>query len=216
MGGGERARVYVGDDGRWYLEGSSHQEGVSGNVYCFRKDGFLANGPERVISPLFEFKNTFGACRAFRTETWWGDAATFIAGTAGHLRGGGESTGITQSSDARTASSLVTSGCDGKYRASWAYSFVVGTLGSGLLAKFFGGEFKVSGHGSVRSVDMAPLEAAMCYFTLLKGRFNGGGEWAEISPAVDANGVEVWRLKAHAGGESKVWANARCYLRDQR
>jgi len=56
----------------------------------------------------------------------------------------------------------------------------------------------------------------MCYFTLLKGRFNGFGEWVEIAPATSANGAAIWRLTAQAQGNSEVWASVRCYLRDQR
>ena len=51
--------------------------------------------------------------------------------------------------------------------------------------------------------------------------------WARISPvfepsfslvpAIDSNGVERWRLRAQARGESaEVFAAARCYLKDQR
>jgi hypothetical protein len=62
---------------------------------------------------------------------------------------------------------------------------------------------------------MAPTKDAMCYFTRLQGQFDGGGEWAEIVPAM-VNGVERWQLRAQARGDAEVFAAARCYLRDQR
>jgi hypothetical protein len=88
-----------------------------------------------------------------------------------------------------------------------------------MRAKFFAEEFRASSGISTlgaRFVNMAPSEAAMCYFTHLQGRFNGGGEFAEIVPIIDSNGVERWRLRTKAMGNSTVWAGSRCYLRDQR
>jgi hypothetical protein len=94
VGGGESLRVVVRRVGhthhfRWELEAVSHQEGetvpVIGTVRCFCKEGFVANGPERMISNPFQATDLFS-----KTKTWNGDAATFISGVNGHLRGGGE------------------------------------------------------------------------------------------------------------------------------
>jgi hypothetical protein len=214
QGGGEKVRVYIGDDQRWYLEVDNHSDqGVAGTAYCFWKDGFRADGPDRLTSPLFESRENHAV------RTWGGDAATFIAGVNGHLRGGGEHARIVQSDQVLGPSELRLGSAAGFLKA-WAYSFFAGAHGSGQrgTAKFFQGEFKLD-HVNIVSpqyVGMAPIEDAMCYFTLLKGRFNGFGEWAEIAPAVNANGVAIWRLGAQAEGNSEVFTAARCYLRDQR
>jgi hypothetical protein len=222
-------RVVVGDEGHWFLEVDSHQdEGVSGTAYCFCAEGFLANGPDRWISPLFEAG--FGAGVAHGVNAWNGDAATFIAGVNGHLRGGGEHARIVQSQCISAPSELRVGSSSG-YLKSWAHSFFAGTAGGGLPAKFFqpgstGGEFTLRHITTVRSWDMAPAEDAMCYFTLLEGEFNGLGEFAEIVPIFDSNGVERWRLQAQATPSvpflgaaptsAEVFTAARCYTRDQR
>lgn len=216
MGGGESVRVHRRiDDDRWYLELDNHSDqGVAGSAYCFWKGGFLANGPDRSISALIEAREHQAV------PTWNGHAATFLAGVNGHLRGGGEHARIVQSQDVSRPSELRVGSAAGFLKA-WAYSFFAGAAGSGArtAAKFSEGEFKLD-HVSIVSpiwVDMARTEAAMCYFTRLQGRFQGFGEWAEIVPVIDSNGVERWRLRASAGSEvSEVFAAARCYRRDQR
>jgi hypothetical protein len=214
MGGGESVRVFEGDDDRWYLEVGSHQkEGVRGAAYCFKKSGFIAKGPERWTSPPPPFE----AREKHQVMTWNGDAATFLSGVSGHLRGGGEHARIVQSQDASIPSELRVGSASG-YLKAWAHSFFAGTAGSGLPARFSGGEFKLD-HVNLVSptqVDMAPIETAMCYFTRLQGKFDGGGEWAEIAPARDSKGVWVWRLRAQARGNAEVFAAARCYRKVQR
>jgi hypothetical protein len=212
--------------GRWRLEAVSHQggtlsKGVNGTARCFCKDGFVANGPERWNSPPFEATDLFP-----KTNTWNGDAATFISGVNGHLRGGGEHARIVQSSNGSTPSELRIGSAAGDLK-SWAHSFFAGTRGIGTPAKFFQGEFTMNHVGfSLRSKVMAPTESAMCYFTLVKGKFDTTGDFAEIVPQT-INGKEFWVLRAqratevpflgaapHATGE--VFVAARCYLRDQR
>jgi hypothetical protein len=210
QGGGESAGIFVAPDGVWYLkvENQSDQK-VFASAHCFRKDGFLANGPLRRRSPQFEARGHHAV------SAWNGHAATFIAGVNGHLRGGGEHARIDQSLDVSTPSKLRVGSAAG-YLRSWAYSFFAGTLGA--PAKFHQGKEFTLDHVNIvspRSVDMAPVEKAMCYFTRLQGKFDGGGEWAEIVPAF-VHHVWRWRLRAQARGESEVFAAARCYLRDQR
>ncbi len=214
-GGGESVRVRVGADKRWHLEVDNHSDqGVAGTAYCFWKGGFSGNGPDRQVSPIFEAREKHGV------RTWNGHTATFLAGINGHLRGGGEHARIVQSQDITRPSELGVGSAAGFLKA-WAYSFFVGNAGAWphdrKAAKFFGDEHKLD-HVSLflKWKDMAPTEEAMCYFTKLQGRFEGLGEWAEIVPFMDSNGVERWRLRAQAGSESEVFAAARCYKRDQR
>ena len=224
VGGGESVRVVLGNDDRWHLEAVSHQggEGVNGTAHCFCKDGFLANGPDRWNSPPppFEATDLFP-----KTTTWNGDAATFIAGVNGHLRGGGEHARIVQSFDGFKPSELRIGSAAGDLKA-WAHSFFAGKAGIGTPAKFIGGEFTMTHVVSLRSKVMAPTESAMCYFTLVKGKFDRTGDFAEIVPKT-INGKEFWVLQAqratevpflgaapHATGE--IFVAARCYRRDQR
>jgi PAN domain len=206
-GGGESVRVVLGYGGRrWWLELDNHSdEPVAATAYCFWKGGFLANGPKRWNSPPPPFE----AREHQAVSTWNGDAATFLSGVNGHLRGGGEHARIVQSTNASTPSELRVGSAAG-YLKAWASSFFAGTAGSELPAKL-GDEWECRWTNCVW--DIAPTEAAMCYFTMLKGQFDGGGEWAEIAPAID---TKQWRLRAHAGGDKSVVAHARCYLRDQR
>jgi hypothetical protein len=237
MGGGESLRVVVRKVGshvfRWRLEAVSHQDGesVNGTARCFCKDGFVASGPDRRTSSPFEATDLFP-----KTNTWNGDAATFISGVNGHLRGGGEHARIVQSSDGSTPSELRIGSSAGDLKA-WAHSFFAGTTGSGTPAKFFEteftineGEFTINHVGfSLQSVVMARTEDAMCYLTLVKGKFDNMGDFAEIVPQTvnSADGPEErWVLRAqratevpplgaapHATGE--IFVAARCYLRNQ-
>jgi PAN domain len=217
MGGGEKVRVFVGNDKRWYLEVDNHSsQGVAGTAFCFWKGGFVAGGANRQISHIFEAREK----QAVKTED--GSAATVLAGVNGHLRGGGEHARIVQADHLLGRSELRVGSAAGFLKA-WAYSFFAGSVdfSEREQAKFFNGpqgEFKLDHVNIVspRSVDMAPTADAMCYFTRLQGRFNGMGEWAEIVPFIDSNGVERWRLRAQAQGDSEVFAAARCYLRKQR
>jgi hypothetical protein len=220
MGGGEKVRVFIGDDNRWWLEVENHsKQGVAGTAFCFWKGGFVADGSNRQISHIFEAREK----HAVKTED--GFAATMLAGVNGHLRGGGEHARIVQADHLLGRSELRVGSAAGFLKA-WAYSFFAGAhdISEREPAKFFQGlqgEFKLDHVNIVspRSVDMAPTADAMCYFTRLQGRFNGFGEWAEIVPFVDSNDinrVERWRLRAQAQGDSEVFAAARCYLRDQR
>jgi hypothetical protein len=99
MGGGESVQVVVVND-RWSLEvDSRQQEGVRGTAFCFKKNSFKANGPARLTSPRFEATNLFS-----KTNSFNGDAATFISGVNGHLRSGGEHARVVQSSEGSTPS----------------------------------------------------------------------------------------------------------------
>jgi hypothetical protein len=220
MGGGESVRVVV-VNGRWVLEvASRQQEGVTGTAFCFKKNGFKANGPVRLNSPPFEATDLFP-----RTNTFQGDAATFISGVNGHLRGGGEHARIVQSSNGSTPSELRVGSAAGDLKA-WAHSFFAGTAGTGMPAKFAQGEFTMNHVVRRSSVVMAPTESAMCYLTLVKGKFDKLDDFAEIVPQT-VSGVERWVLRAqrarempflgaapHATGE--VFVASRCYRRDQR
>jgi hypothetical protein len=114
-----------------------------------------ANGPLRRISPQFEAREHHAV------STWNGDAATFIVGVNGHLRGGAEHTRIVQSQDVSAPSELRVGSAAG-YQRSWAYSFFAGTPGG--VAKFFQGkEFSpcklpfpppIRGHGPDQGCDV--------------------------------------------------------------
>jgi hypothetical protein len=222
MGGGETVRVVV-VNGRWVLEVASHQqEGVTGTAFCFKKNSFKANGPARLTSPPFEATDLFSP-----TNTFNGDAATFISGVNGHLRGGGEHARIVQSSEGSTPSELRVGSAAGDLKA-FAHSFFAGTVGIGTPAKFFQGEFTMNHVVSRRSVVMANTEFAMCYLTLVKGKFDNVDDFVEIVPQTVGR-VKRWVLRAQRAKEEpflglgaapyatgEVFVAARCYRRDQR
>jgi hypothetical protein len=213
----------------WTMSGTSLQKGVSAQAYCFRKDHFLSSGSARWISEKFERFATAGSkCATATAQTWWGDAATFLTGMSGNFAGGGESVSVQQSSNGFTPSVLTAKSCQPFVRG-FAYSFFAGQPHSGSVAQFWGpngkGSAAVAGEYAafasslnqtkVMSVQMAPVNEAMCYFTRLGGKFRGGGEFAEIVPQVNAQGVTVWTLRVQSLQPDGVWANARCYRRQQ-
>src|SRR4051794_38117767 len=67
----------------------------------------------------------------------------------------------------------------------------------------------------VTAVQMAPVDEAMCYFTKLGGKFRGGGEFAEITPEFNSQGIKVWVLRAQSLQPDGVTGSARCYRRNR-
>jgi len=230
-GGGEIVGVKVHDDDNfWHLELVSHAEsGVEGTAYCFRKDAFHANGTDRVISPNPPFEAQAGDGGG-GTDTWNGDAATFLAGVSGNFRGGDEHARIVQSSDPATPSKLAL-GASSDYLRAWAYSFFAGTWHAAPPAKFFQDTQFDLDHVNIGTPnpDRATLATtgdpafppsttdAMCYLTRVQGEFDGTGEWIEIYPIFDSDiGAERWEFFANGSGDAELFASARCYLKDQR
>ena len=72
---------------------------------------------------------------------------------------------------------------------------------------------------------MARTEDAMCYLTLVKGKFDNADDFGEIVPQT-VNGEEHWVLRAQRATEvpplgaaphptGEIFVAARCYLRNQ-
>jgi hypothetical protein len=221
-GGGEWVRVEADDDGNWRLRGASQQEDVAASATCFAKSAFLATGPYKEVSPPFVAIDKKSDCPGNYQETWWGDAATYLSGVKGDFGGGGERARVNQSSGAFTNSAVWAESCRGSLEAR-AYAFFAGSPGSGIIAKFLGGEYALTQHPSdaeSQEIKMAPAGDAMCYLTKIEGLFDGGGEVVRIYPKA-VGGVEYWHLYVHSGksgGGDRKWisAKARCYKRDQR
>jgi hypothetical protein len=228
QGSGERVQLSLEQSG-WHLGGSSLQHGVGGASYCFRKDQFVSQGTARWNSGnMSRIANSGSQCATGVAETWFGDAATFVSGISGNLAGGGEQVSITQASSGFTPSVLTVKSCQ-PYVAGFANSFFVGSPNSGKIAQFWGpngigsaaaaGEYTVKAtslnQNPVTTVQMAPVAEAMCYLTRVGGKFRGGGEWVEISPQTNAQGVAVWTLRAGSGQADGVWGSSRCYRRVQ-
>ena len=217
-GGGEWIRSEVLSDNYWYLRGDSQASGVRAQAFCFDKSKFLANGDARWISDAFYASDNTSGCNGGWTNTWWGDAATFLSGVQGEFDGSGERGAITQSTTPFSSSALRAESCAGWLRAS-GHSFFAGTPHSGQTAKFWGGERTVSVSKGTDEVQLAPTGDAMCYLTRVEGYFNGSGEHVVIYPKY-VNGLEYWYLKATHSTTDAVgqWVSgrARCYRRDQR
>jgi hypothetical protein len=208
----------------WFLTGQSSTQDVSASAYCFAHAAFSGDGPDYWNSEPFSVAFTGrGRCTSQRTETWWGDAATFISAVSGELIGGGEGVEITQSSEGYKASILSAHTCRKKSIGGMAYAFFVGKAHAGHSGRFWGpngvgsasfaGEYEVTPY--VKSVEMAPVEQAMCYFTRVAGGFNGGGEFAKIEPFRNNKNQMVWQLSAQTKSGGGVYAKARCFRRDQ-
>jgi len=238
QGGGEQVLLSLeqsgvanaaGEASTWILGGSSLQKGVSAAAYCFRKDKFLSSGTARWNSERFATNAKSGAsCVTSSTEAWWGDAATYLSGMTGNFAGGGESIRIDQSSAGFTPSLLVAKSCQ-PFLGGYAQAFFSGTPHTGTVAQFWGpsgkgaasvaGEYTVSATSlnpsKVSSIRMAPVSEAMCYFTRIGGKFRGGGEYVEIVPETNRQGLTVWVLRAQSLQSDGVSAGARCYRRIQ-
>ena len=132
---------------------------------------------------------------------------------SGPWDGGCEFVAIDQAASGTAFSQVLVGAGNQKEVFGFAQSFFAGTPASGVRAKFFNSQTFVL--GSNRSTVMAPTDQAMCHFTEIRGDFNGGGEFAQISPVLDG-GIEKWQLLTHSQSGSGVSAKARCYLRDQR
>jgi hypothetical protein len=231
VGGGERVQVTTAADGYWYLQGTTGQvpDPITVGATCYARGAFLSNNdPDgtpwtRLLSQEFTYwvHNGIPGC-AFvgGSNTWWGDAATFLTGMSGKFMGGGESAYVIQSTDGFSPSLLTVSLCQ-DYVQSWGYAFFVGPPSKGRQATFNGPNgngpaIAITEYAADRSVVlMAPTAEAMCYFSYISGKFAGGGEIASISPFIDSNGVERWALGT-SSGQGFLGARARCYRLDQR
>jgi hypothetical protein len=192
---------------------------VAAETICYPLASFIANSAERWVSDSFNIY--IGGTGSQSVLTWWGDAATYLAGVGGIFFGGGEQAWITQSnvSDVSSALSLKTLQAHG--HSTSAYSLFVGTPGAGHEPQFIGpngtgsastaGEYTIDYDGEDQfhqgPVKMAHSEEAMCYLTLINGKWAGEGEYVQIYP--DSSGY--WHLKARALGNQHVQARARCY-----
>lgn len=244
-GSAEEVKIYQ-SNGYWYLGGKSRQTGISGQAYCFAKDKFLANGPERRASGdnfAIYASNTPTNCTHARVPTWWGDATTIVNGISGVLEHPATEVYVDQSYDPFAPSFFNVVACRGAYASflkGYGHAFFVGTYSSGKRARYWLGlEYSVdSSEGTciyntpwltgsaVDEVAMVPTDKAMCHFTAIGsggtdtygGRWEGGGENVSIFPRM-INGTEWWVLRArsgYCGSERATMAKARCYMRDQR
>jgi hypothetical protein len=232
-GGGERVRVYW-KDGSWWLAGTSQQSGVAATAYCMRRSCFKGEkGGTTFVSSEFEVKTlnppTFPGlsgcdCGGNYADTWPAGAATFITGIGGQFEGGAEHVWVEQS--AGGTSRVRSHSCQCGELRGWAHGFSVGPAGAGQAARFVGpngtgsadvaGDYVRHSKGTgAKDVEMAPTSVALCYFTEIGGDFRGGGEFVEIRPGKNAQGVEVWYLTAASQSGSGVFARARCLSRVQ-
>ena len=223
-GGGESVLLSNTDD-KWHLSGTSKQDGVSATAYCFNHKSFAGDGADYWNSEQFQVSSPERKCNAKGQETWWGDAATYLAGVSGEFEGGGESIDVNQSSEGFVPSVLSVQSCrKTRQMKGTAYAFFVGKAHAGHSGRFWGpngvgsanfaGEYQVVSKGNA-TVEMAPVEQAMCYFTQIRGGFFGSGEFAKIEPAKNNKGQYVWMLSSQAKNGGGVYAKARCFRRDQ-
>lgn len=236
MGGkfsGSAESVWVTHDGsRWFLRGSSRQEGVNAEATCFPRSGFIpptsspTGSPYRTIVAREEEMaySAYRSCELAEQEIpVTGDGFVFLSGIRGKMEGDAHWARVLQSPSVNTPSFLQGQICGdpiSTQRLNAIGFHVTRTTG---LATFINAagvrgdlnaipEFSVSGIGSVV---MAPASRSMCAFTQIKGQFAGGGESVQIRSEL-VNGVEHWVLRSRKGnGSEHVSARARCYARSQ-
>lgn len=216
--------VDISTSNQWYI----HTRGDAGDAVpsavanCVPLAGFIG-GTTKWLSGKFRNTNESSSCPEFviRTDTWWGDAATFLNSIHGGMFGGGEKVDITQSNDPFGPSWIAARTCQGTL-SIYARSLFVGIPGSGKQAKFRGPTWPFVGSADQvgeyavdrRLVSMARTDEAFCDFTLIQGAFAGNGEYAEIIPIRDAFNQEVWALRT-GSLQGVLPARARCYMFDQ-
>lgn len=223
-GDGESLRVYIDpNDGYWYLQGTSHQQGVDGTASCVRRSCFSGDAPnENWLSGESRVETFYPktGCISRAVDMWWGDAATLITGFSGRFDGRGEKIQIFQSPNPNTPSQLIGITCGGDAIA-YGYSFFVGAPGGINPVKLWTNssgqtESTVDSVDGPWQLDLARTDQAFCYFSEVGGKFRGDGEWASLN-AVQSGGGEVWRLAA--GGLTtwveRPYARARCVMYDQ-
>lgn len=224
-GYGEQVRIRVVDR-VWRLEGNSRQEGVNAIARCFARatikvpaGAVRSSGTE--VSATADNDGAGCVDTAPRRAGPPGAAANITLVT-GALRGGGEHVSVDQMPGAAGAPGLIVHSCQ-KELAVGVHSLFFGKPGGGSAARFIGpnGIGTASRAGEYisvlnRDVPLAPIGEAICYFSVIGGEFNGGGESVTIAPGADAHGVRRWMLRARHRSGTGVWAKARCYARDQR
>jgi hypothetical protein len=107
-----------------------------------------------------------------------------------------------------------------------AFSFFAGQAHTGASAVFYNTAFqrtRVNGAGVTefyiepnsgpKVAVMPKVEDAMCYFTSIRGKFNGPGEWAGISKN---SSTGHWELRGGTTPGRPLPIYARCLARDQR
>jgi hypothetical protein len=218
-GGGEK--ISLSEGGRWLLRGWSRQSGVAGETYCFPKSSFQVRpGGQVWHSPQFyawaHYKQEgpdwpFPQLCADRDQDGWlGDAATMLSGVAGDLSGGGEWVHAIQAPKPNEYSSVRAHSCRG-YIEARGHSFFAGVPHSSHRPNVYKGELTVSTTGGRKSITLAAWSVSMCYLTLIRGDFDGGGESIRIYK--DAT---FWHLEVKAGTDRFIEGGARCFLKDQR
>jgi hypothetical protein len=182
-------------------------------------------------------------------DAWWSDAATILQGHKGiptYETGVGPQPGVDQTEsvrieqvDQKFVSSKVRSSdyCNilGPGVTAYVNSFFVGAPHSGQLARFFGplgkgsatqaGEYSVKANyrltgGAPATVNMAPVDEAVCYFTAIEGVFGTTSNQVSINSNGMVGGKPAWQLLAWSdqtgnNGNDYLSAKARCFLREQ-
>ena len=221
-GGGEAVRLERLPNGDYTLHGSSQQEGLGAQAYCFSASQI--QGTNNSVWDVHDIvtgwvKSGSGSCedapvsrKVMPNGKWF----SLISGMSGEFKGGGEYIQVNQSRSLEEHSEFSAHSCaDDGYVRGWAMSFYVGDMSKVL---FDGPEFVVNDgaqaqNSTPNSLPMAPVDSSICGFTFISGQFDGGGEYVEIRPLRGR-----WQLTAKASNSANdptVFARAHCFRRDQ-
>ena len=221
----DRISVEVSGD-RWQLSAVDRPDDnqTYGTAYCFDHSFFRGLPP---WEKWFSNTVTVASNDSYNcTSTWLGDATTILNGISGKWRGGGERASVDQSVSGWVQSLACVNSGQSPARGHFL-SYFVGNPHSGWEALYEnensgratvanGGKTFVARSGNCletrtcTDVKMARIDRAMCHFTYISGKFEGGAERVEIYPHSDGH----WHMIS-TSAQGYIEARARCFAKWQ-
>lgn len=238
-GSGERIDIVM-DTGatggaRWAIVGQSGNNDLRASATCVERVKFVPfEMPIKQLMSGGEHVNHVCPPATFVDQPPI-KAAGFLSSISGKLRGGGEGVAITQGPKGPTIKIQACSGhvlaaqellyVPGHYPVKWRSDTGLTTNGSaanyaaGTVGNNDGGGwiFETNNWPASKSVKMTRVDEALCGFTGISGKFQGGGETASITAQKGPDGQMWWYLTVDTlAANAPIAASARCIARDQR
>ncbi len=223
----DQASVFI-SQGKYGLTGSNTEWAKAICVdWSALKINFNSFQPVRWLSD--EFSSTEDCGSQNYTDTWLGDAVTYLTGVGGNLAIGGGAFVIQSSKGDKPSQLLSTKNCGGSgdvFTRGRSMFFgkphvkdmpqFWGPNGQGLTYSLAGYYYAQSNGNS--TVEMAPTDKAFCYLQSVNGNYNHSSDWAWIYRSVNSTGKEVWKLNvkdSNPVSDKFVGATAACYMLSQ-
>ncbi len=189
------------------------------------KINYNAFEPVRWLSDEFQ---SVEDCGSNYTNTWFGDAVTYLTGVGGNLAAGGGVFAI-QSRQGNAPSQLLASkNCGSGDIYVRGRSMFFGRPHNNDMPQFWGPRaqgktYSLAGYYVAQSnyqsyVEMAPTDKAFCYLTGVYGNFKDMSDSVYIFRGTNLSGKETWRLSVYDSNPVSgkfVGATAACYMLSQ-